>query len=123
VVQHGPVRKSSETGRSPPSAQGAAALEWIFSWQRKSKLILATGATGYVGSTVVRRLLPHGLEVAAMVRDAGAAQASDCHLKVTLCERRIRAASTPSPPGDQLQPGRQMEAAHQQVHRDHSAKR
>jgi len=36
-------------------------------------LILVTGATGYVGSTVVRRLLSHGLEVAAMVRDASAA--------------------------------------------------
>jgi NAD(P)H dehydrogenase (quinone) len=37
------------------------------------KLILATGATGYVGSTVVRRLRSHGLEVAAMVRDASMA--------------------------------------------------
>jgi uncharacterized protein YbjT (DUF2867 family) len=36
-------------------------------------LIQATGATGYVGSTVVRRLLSHGLQVAAMVRDASAA--------------------------------------------------
>jgi len=36
-------------------------------------LILVTGATGYVGSAVVRRLLSHGLAVAAMVRDAGAA--------------------------------------------------
>ena len=32
-------------------------------------MILVTGATGYVGSTVVRRLLSHGLEVAAMVRE------------------------------------------------------
>ena len=36
-------------------------------------MILVTGATGYVGSAVVRRLLSQGLEVAAMVRDAGAA--------------------------------------------------
>jgi NAD(P)H dehydrogenase (quinone) len=36
-------------------------------------LILVTGATGYVRSTVVRRLLSHGLEAAAMVRDASAA--------------------------------------------------
>jgi len=31
------------------------------------------GAAGYAGSTAVRRLLSHGLEVAAMVRDASAA--------------------------------------------------
>jgi NAD(P)H dehydrogenase (quinone) len=36
-------------------------------------MILVTGATRYVGSAVVRRLLSQGLEVAAMVRDAGAA--------------------------------------------------
>jgi len=36
-------------------------------------LTLVTGVTGYVGSAVVRRLLSQGLEVAAMVRDAGAA--------------------------------------------------
>ena len=36
-------------------------------------MILVSGATGYVGSAVVRRLLSQGLEVAAMVRDAGAA--------------------------------------------------
>ena len=38
-----------------------------------AQLILVSGATGYVGSAVVRRLLSQGLEVAAMVRDAGAA--------------------------------------------------
>jgi len=31
------------------------------------------GAVGYAGSTTVRRLLSHGLEVAAMVREASAA--------------------------------------------------
>ena len=36
-------------------------------------MILVAGATGYAGSAVVRRLLSEGLEVAAMVRDAGAA--------------------------------------------------
>ena len=36
-------------------------------------MVLVSGATGYVGSAVVRRLLSQGLEVAAMVRDAGAA--------------------------------------------------
>jgi uncharacterized protein YbjT (DUF2867 family) len=36
-------------------------------------LILVTGATGYVGSAVVGRLLSQVLEVAAMVRDASAA--------------------------------------------------
>ena len=36
-------------------------------------MILVTGATGYLGSTVVRRLLSHGLAVAAMVRNAIAA--------------------------------------------------
>jgi uncharacterized protein YbjT (DUF2867 family) len=30
-------------------------------------------ATGYAGSAVLRRLLPQGLEVDAMLRDAGAA--------------------------------------------------
>ncbi len=29
LVQHGAVRKSSETGCSPPSAQGATALDWV----------------------------------------------------------------------------------------------
>ena len=41
--------------------------------KRRPRLILVTGATGYVGSAVVRRLLSQGLEVPAMVRDAGAA--------------------------------------------------
>jgi NAD(P)-dependent dehydrogenase (short-subunit alcohol dehydrogenase family) len=36
-------------------------------------LIVVTGATGYVGGAVVRRLLAQGLDVAAMARDAGAA--------------------------------------------------
>jgi hypothetical protein len=34
-----------------------------------------------------------------------------------------RPAGTASSAGDQLQPSRRMEGAHQQVHRDHSAQR
>jgi nucleoside-diphosphate-sugar epimerase len=41
--------------------------------EQRPRLILVTGTTGNVGSAVVRRLPSQGLEVAAMVRDAGAA--------------------------------------------------
>lgn len=37
-------------------------------------MILVTGATGYIGSAVLRRLASYGCDVAAMVRDAEAAR-------------------------------------------------
>ncbi|TMK48293.1 MAG: NAD-dependent epimerase/dehydratase family protein [Alphaproteobacteria bacterium] len=40
--------------------------------------MLVAGASGCVGSAVVRRLLRQGREVAAMVRDTGPPQVGDC---------------------------------------------
>jgi uncharacterized protein YbjT (DUF2867 family) len=50
----------------------------------EAELILVTGSTGYAGGAVVRRLLSQGLEVAAMVRDPGAA-GERLPPQVTLC--------------------------------------
>ncbi len=48
------------------------------------------------------------------------ARPSSCRLR---WKRPEATANHPCAAGDQLQPGRRMEGAHQQIHRDHSAQR